>query len=98
MSPPGDAVVLVPRGNDGVGIVGAFASEARPGTRILPIDPMGKALHLDGLNRVTLAIMAQDDASRAAIAAARRVLDAGGWRETAAGPSFVNYERIGGGE
>ena len=33
----GDGVVLVPRGNDGVGIVGAFAIEAPPGLHMLVI-------------------------------------------------------------
>ena len=33
----GDGVVLLPHGNDGVGIVGAFAVEAPPALRLLVV-------------------------------------------------------------
>ena len=32
-------LVLLPRGNDGVGIVGAFAIESPPAQRLLVVDP-----------------------------------------------------------
>ena len=92
---PSDTVILLPRGNDGVGIVGAFGIEAPPDTRVLLLPATGPGDGLDGLARVSLALMAQDDASRAAIAAARRVLAGPGWRRVAESARLVTYERVG---
>jgi len=92
---PGDTVVLLPRGNDGVGIVGAFGIEAPPDTRVILVPATGPEDGLAGLGRVSLALMAQDDASRAAIAAAQRVLTGPGWRRIAEHAGLITYERVG---
>ena len=74
----GEGVVALPRGNDGVGVVGAFAIEAPPDLLLLVIaageTPEGIRLRLHGHRRVVLALMEQDDASRAAVAALRAAL------------------------
>lgn len=79
---PKDATVLVPYGNDGVGIIGAFAIEARPGLAIRPLRP-GEKLP----DRFYLATLAQDRDSRAA-------MPTGNWREIAIGSNLRLYERI----
>ena len=67
----GNGVVLLPRGNDGVGIVGAFAIEAPPTLRLMIV---GKDQAVDevraragGFHRVVLALIGQDDESRATL-------------------------------
>jgi hypothetical protein len=93
----GDGVVLLPRGNDGVGIVGAFAIEAPPGLTILPLsageDAARITVRLAPWRRVVLVAMAQDDAGRAAITNARTVLTAPPWREVARDGLAAVYER-----
>ncbi len=72
----GDTIVLVPNGNDGVGIVGAFGIEAPPLLPILVIrstDPINE--RIAPYSRVALAVLAQDHESIAAIAAAHAILD-----------------------
>jgi hypothetical protein len=89
-----DTVVLLPRGNDGVGIVGAFGIEAPPSTRILLIGPNGSiASQITAYHRVGLAVLAQDRDSTAAIAAARTALAAGNWRRVTIEPNLEVYER-----
>jgi hypothetical protein len=96
-----DGVVLLPRGNDGVGVVGAFAIESPPALPLLLI-PAGATpeqirARLGPWHRVVLALLEQDAASRAASEAMRRALNAPGWREVAHGPNVAVYERDGGG-
>jgi hypothetical protein len=95
----GDGIVLVPRGNDGVGIVGAFAIEAPPTLLILllrPTDPIADRIH--PYRRVVLAELPQDRDSIATIQAIRTALSAPGWRRVAIGSDAEAYERTGTGQ
>jgi hypothetical protein len=90
----GDGVVLVPRGNDGVGIVGAFGIEAPPALPMLvigPADPVAE--RIGAYRRVAVAVMAQDRDSVATIGVLRAVLAASNWRLVASGSSVEVYER-----
>ena len=90
----GDAVVLVPAGNDGVGIVGAFGIEAPPALPILlirPGDPISD--RVAPYHRVGLALLAEDRDSTAAIAAARDIFTQPNWRRVAIGSNLEVYER-----
>ena len=89
-----DAVALVPRGNDGVGIVGAFGIEAPAGLKMLVLGPSDPIVERVGEHhRVALALMAQDRDSTAMIAAARIALAGQGWRRVAIGSTLEVYER-----
>ncbi|MBS0561397.1 MAG: glycosyltransferase family 39 protein [Proteobacteria bacterium] len=68
---PGDPpLVLLPRGNDGVGIVGAFVSEAPAATRILLIDAATRPEALRPLaSRLALVRLDRDAESSAAVTA-----------------------------
>jgi hypothetical protein len=90
----GDAVVLVPAGNDGVGIVGAFGIEAPPELPILlirPGDPISD--RVARYRRVGLALLAEDRDSTAAIAAARNIFTRPNWRRVGIGFNFEVFER-----
>lgn len=90
----GDGVVLLPRGNDGVGIVGAFGIEATPNLPILllrPTDPIEE--RIAPYRRVALASLAQDADSIATIAALHAALIAPHWRQVATGTHIQVYER-----
>ena len=97
----GEGIVLLPRGNDGVGVVGAFAIESPPDPRLLLIRPgeTPSAIRARAAphRRVVLALLEQDDASRAAATAMRQAFDDPGWREVARRPHLAVYERIGDG-
>ncbi len=88
-----DAVVLLPRGNDGVGIVGAFAREMPPDTPLLLIEAGTVGARIAGLRRVALAALEQDDSSRLAVADARMVLAGPCWRLIAEGFDLSVHER-----
>jgi len=94
-----DGVVLLPRGNDGVGVVGAFGIEAPPALPLLLIrgDDTTEQIRarLGAWHRVVLALLEQDAASRAASAAMRGAMSSRDWREVARGPLVAVYERIG---
>ena len=66
------AVVLVPAGNDGVGVPGAFASEAPDWLPMLVVGqretPGDIRIRAGAFPRAVLALLAQDDASRATAA------------------------------
>jgi hypothetical protein len=91
-------LVLLPRGNDGVGIVGAFAIESPPSQRLLVVDrdePPDRILTRIGDERhVVLALLAQDDASRATLAAMRAAVSGSCWRRTADGFNVAAFDRI----
>jgi hypothetical protein len=90
----GDAIVLVPAGNDGVGIVGAFGIEAPPTLPMLlirPGDPI--ADRVASYQRVAVALLAEDRDSTAAIGAARGVFTQPNWRRVAIGTKLEVYER-----
>ena len=88
-----DTVVLLPLGNDGVGIVGAFAREMPPDTPLLLIDASTVRDRIGGLRRVALAVMEQDDSSRLSVAEARAVLAGACWRMVAKGFNVTVHER-----
>ncbi|HTB43046.1 MAG TPA: glycosyltransferase family 39 protein [Acetobacteraceae bacterium] len=91
-------LVLLPRGNDGVGIVGAFAIESPPTQRLLVIDPdetPGEILvRIGEARRVVLALLAQDDASRATLPAMRAAVSGPCWRRIADGFNVAAFDRI----
>jgi len=94
-----DAVVLLPRGNDGVGIVGAFGIEAPPALPLLlvsPGDPI--AARIAPYRRVALAVLAQDRDSIASIVALHAVLAPPNWRLIENGFNLEVYERADEGE
>jgi hypothetical protein len=63
-------VVLLPRGNDGVGLVGAFLSAAPDDLRVMLVDRDTKATTLHGIgSNLALALLDRDADSHAAIAA-----------------------------
>jgi 4-amino-4-deoxy-L-arabinose transferase-like glycosyltransferase len=96
-----NGVVLLPRGNDGVGVVGAFAIEAPPALPLLLIraedTPAQIRTRLGPWRRIVLAMLEQDASSRAASEAMRAAVLTPGWREVARGPLVAVYERIGDG-
>jgi hypothetical protein len=95
----GDGIVLLPRGNDGVGIVGAFGIEAPPALPLLlvrPGDPVAE--RIAAWHQVTVAALAQDQDSRATLATLRAVLSEPNWRRVANGSNVEVYERTGTGE
>jgi|GEM_PF-982588 len=76
-----DAIILVPNGADGVGLIGALLGEAPAGTRLRLLNPgEDRRLLADvaGAGRLVLVRLA-DGAGQQAIEDARRVLEAGGW-------------------
>jgi 4-amino-4-deoxy-L-arabinose transferase-like glycosyltransferase len=80
----GDGVVLVPRGNDGVGIVGAFAIESPPGLHMLVVgrdlSPAQIHARVGKYPRVVLALLGQDADSRATLPAMRDAFAGPCWR------------------
>ena len=93
-----DGVVLLPRGNDGVGIVGAFAIEASP---TLPLMVVGKdqtaedvRARAGGLHRVVLALLGQDDDSRATLPIMRQAFADPCWRAAGTGFDVVAFELV----
>jgi len=99
---PMDSIVLLPRGNDGVGVVGAFAIESPPSQRLLVVDqgePREEILaRIGNTRRVVLALLAQDDASRATLPAMRAAVAGPCWRRIAGGFNVVAFDRICGGD
>jgi hypothetical protein len=90
----GNGVVLLPRGNDGVGIVGAFGIEAPPALPLLlvgPGDPV--AARVAPWQRVVFAALGQDRDSLATVPAVRAALAAENWRLVANGSNVEVYER-----
>lgn len=94
----GDAVTLLPRGNDGVGIVGAFGIEAPPGLPVLLVAPDDPPALLRAraapYRRVVLALLAQDRDSAASLPAMHAAFAPPGWRRVAAGFNVEAYERV----
>jgi Dolichyl-phosphate-mannose-protein mannosyltransferase len=95
----GDGIVLLPRGNDGVGIVGAFGIESPPGLPILLVSPTGPiADRIASYHRVVIAMLAQDRDSIATIPILRAVFASTNWRRVAIGSNVEVYERTDAGE
>jgi hypothetical protein len=89
--------VLVPFGNDGVGIVGAFAREAPPALRLLVIrrdtPPEAIRSRLAHFRRVTLARLEQDADSRRTVHQLAALFPDACWRRTADRFNVTSYER-----
>jgi uncharacterized membrane protein len=95
-------IVLLPRGNDGAAIVGSFAIEAPPALRLLVIDRTDTAATIRArivpARRVTLALIAQDAASRTTVAAMQAAFATPCWRRIADRFNVTTFERICDGE
>jgi hypothetical protein len=95
----GDAIVLVPRGNDGVGIVGAFGIAAPPALPILLIRPTDAIAGLIApYHRLAVAALAQDSDSTEAVSRLHAALAAANWRLVANGSNLEVYQRADKGE
>jgi uncharacterized membrane protein len=98
----GNGVVLVPHGNDGVGIVGAFAREAPATLRLLVVrrdDSPAQILTRTGnASHAVLALLGQDADSRAALPHMREAFATPCWRPAGQGFNVLAFERICGGE
>ena len=93
----GDGITLLPRGNDGVGLVGAFMIEAPPDLPVLLVGPDESPDAIRGragaFPRVVLALLAQDGASKAEVASMRAAFTHPDWRQAAIGFNVAVYER-----
>ena len=93
-----NGVVLLPHGNDGVGIVGAFATESPPALRLLVIGREETQAELrarvSGYPRVVLALLGQDDTSRATLPVMRQAFDDPCWREAGHAFNVRAFDRI----
>ena len=94
----GADLVLLPRGNDGVGTVGAFAREAPPDVKLLVIGPYETPdsirARTAGFRRIVLATIAADTDSKTAIPAMRAAFAGPDWRPMAFGFNIALYERV----
>jgi len=91
-------IILLPRGNDGVGIVGAFAIESPPAQRLLVVSrgetPAQIRARLGKPHRVVLALLAQDDDSRATIPTLRAAFATPCWRRIGEGFNVIAFDRV----
>src|SRR5208337_2646218 len=92
-------VVLLPRGNDGVGVVGAFVNEAPARLRLSIAQQTDTQQQLDarikGVNRVVLALIGVDADSRATSAMLRAGFSADPcWRLAGIGFNVLAFDRI----
>lgn len=96
-----DGIVLVPHGNDGVGIVGAVLMSAPPDMRLLLVveqDAASLRAAVRPWPRVVLALLELDGQSRAASAVMRAAFARQEcWRERPAAVNLAVYERVCGG-
>jgi hypothetical protein len=94
----GDGAVLLPHGNDGVGIVGAFAIEAPPTLRLLVVGKDATAAQIRArarrFPRVVLALLGQDADSRATLPVMREAFADPCWLKAAEGSNVLVFERI----
>jgi Dolichyl-phosphate-mannose-protein mannosyltransferase len=94
----GDGVVLLPHGNDGVGIVGAFAIEAPPTLRLLVVGKDASAAQIraraERFDRVVLSLLGQDADSRATLPVMREAVADPCWRQVGEGFDVLAFERI----
>jgi uncharacterized membrane protein len=93
----GDGVVLLPQGNDGVGIVGAFAIESPPPLRLLVVARDASPARIRALARrfprVVLALLGQDADSRATLSNMRQAFADPCWRKAGEGFNVLVFER-----
>jgi hypothetical protein len=93
-----DGVVLLPFGNDGVGIVGAFGIEAPPTQRLLVVrdtdSPAGIRQRLIGERHAAIAALAQDRDSRTVVAVLLGALEGGCWRSVGQADGVSAFTRV----
>jgi hypothetical protein len=93
-----DGVVLLPRGNDGVGIVGAFSIEAPAALRMMIVDRSDSAAELRArashFPRVVLVLLGQDSDSRATLLVMQQAFDDPCWRKEGATLHVLAFEQI----
>lgn len=90
----GDGIVVLPWGNDGVGIVGAFGIEAPGSLPILVVRPADPILdRVAAYRRVVLVLLGQDPDSVATVAAMRAAFTNPNWRLIAIGSNLEVYEK-----
>ena len=91
------AVVFLPRGNDGVGIVGAFGCEAPPSLPLLVVGPADTPADIQAraqpYRRVILVLLGQDRESNASLPAMRLAFSVPGWHVIGGGSNIAAYER-----
>jgi 4-amino-4-deoxy-L-arabinose transferase-like glycosyltransferase len=93
-----DGLVLLPRGNDGVGVVGAFISESPDWLHLLVIprgtSPEAIRSRVGDARRVVLALLGVDVDSRATLPELERAFgDQACWRESGRGFDTVAFDR-----
>jgi len=92
------SAVLLPRGNDGVGIVGAFANEVPGSTRILVVTPDASPQQIRAqvaqFSHVVLAMLAQDASSRATLPVMRAALADPCWVSVAERLNVLAFDRL----
>lgn len=92
-----DGIVLLPQGNDGVGIVGAFAVEAPPNLHLLIIrrDETAAAIRARAApyRRVVLALLGPDGTSRSTLPVMRASFLDPCWRSVGEGFNVLAFER-----
>ena len=94
----GDAVMLVPYGNDGVGVLGAFVSESPDRLRILAVHPGESAAAIRGAagttSRVVLVLLGLDADSRAVLPVMQQAFSGSAcWQHAASGFDVVAFDR-----
>ena len=93
----GQGIVLLPRGNDGVGIVGAFAASVPPDTPLLIVapdeNPEALRRRLQPFRRIVVASLAQDADSRTALPIIAAALREPGWQVIGSGFNVTAYQR-----
>jgi hypothetical protein len=92
-------VVLLPRGNDGVGVVGAFVNEAPDRLRLSIAQQTDTQqqldAHISGADRVVLALIGVDVESRATSAMLRAGFSADPcWRPAGIGFNVLAFDRV----
>ena len=90
----GHALALLPSGNDGVGIVGAFGIEAPPGLMLSLVHPDQPIVIPAGTSRVILILLGQDTESRAVLPQMEAAVKTCRWHLTATGPNVKIYDRV----
>ena len=93
-----DGVVLLPHGNDGVGIVGAFAEESAPELQLIVIrrDETAEQIRASAAHyqRVVLALLDQDADSHATLPHMRAAFAEPCWRHAGEGFNVLAFDRI----
>ncbi len=92
------SLVLVPYGNDGVGVLAAFVSESPDGMHIQRVDPGVSAAAIQATaaraSRVVLVLLGLDADSRAVLPVMRRAFDGDAcWKRAATGFDVIAFDR-----